>query len=194
MPRRNTGARRTRASASGVQRTVVWSPGPTGRRRARSRLAAPGRPRQHQRRDDREGAEGPRPGLHGTADARGRPRSRPRGTPGDPRHLDARIRDQDGQERARSPVATAPSGRTRPLLTRSQGKITTNRAPATNQAVPPALHAAGPEPPAGQGQAARASRPRRRPLGPGGLTVPRRPTAIAGSAVAGCRRPPGSAA
>src|SRR6185295_11966510 len=77
-------------------------PGPPATPR-RSRLAAPRRPREHQRGDEREKTEGPRADRHGHGEAGDRD-GLPARSPGDPRHLERAIGHQDGQETRETPT------------------------------------------------------------------------------------------
>ena len=116
------------------------------RARPRSRLAAPRRPREHHGRDDREEAEGPGARPHRTRRARGRTRSRRgasrRSAPPRSRGCATRsVRTRAKSRRESTQRSNHPRSRTR-----SQGKTTTNRAPTTNQAVPPRSMPRGPSP------------------------------------------------
>ena len=182
MPRRNIGARATRASASGVQRT---SPGagsgalrprrrdsarPAGRgraARARSRLPAPGRACQHGGRADREQAEGPRAHLRGHVEPEGG-----HGLAAATARRSAPLRMRDTRPgasgRPRTPAATATSGPAATERSRRRGRP--RRTTPTGHAPCPGVRA--PRRPARGRRASTRHRSRRRSRPPGGIGPP----------------------
>ena len=176
MPRRKTGARATRASASGVQRT---SPEAAVHRRAGpaahgSRLHAARASitavtivrRQKAHAPARIGHVEPEDGARSPRAARQAIRAT----------SIARMRDQERQDTREVPPGEEPAIEPPRAPARgATGRRSTNSAPTTNQAAPPPLHAPRAETAPGEGEAAEPVDDPVGDVGPGGLTVARVP-------------------